>query len=245
MEEMLVMLLEFFLEGFGLVFSALVAAIIAFFNRKKIRQRFAPIDYGEKNQKRKRNYTRSSIIDEKITSRIKEEDPLFDEIAFKEWSKNIFVNVQKALSVKDITNIRGNLDSNLCEHYQLLLHGNEQAGFTNIIEVLKVNFVDFSSFTEDNEKELLEVAINVVNYDYDVENITEKIIRGSKTIKNRTTYKLVFYRKNGSKTRKVENDFNCPNCGAKVEVIQKQCEYCKTLILNGATEWVLNHVEKY
>jgi len=245
MEDIIVMFFELFFEGFIWIFSALVALITAFFNRKKIRQRFAPIDYGEKREKRKRNYNRNLILDEQIILRIQEEDALFNAIEFKEWAKEVFINVQKALCQKDITSIRGNLDSNLCEHYQLLLQGNEQRGVTNIIEVLQVNFVDFSSFTEDNEKELLEVAINVVNHNYDIENTNNKIVRGSKTIKNRTTYKLIFYRKNGSKTQKNEKDFECPNCGAKLIAKQRKCGYCKTLILNGARDWVLNHVEKY
>lgn len=237
--------LELFGEALGAILAAIVAAIVAFFNRKKIASRFAPIDYSERKQKRKRSYTRSPIIDEQIIMRIKEEDPEFNAEAFKEAIKETFLEFQKAWSNGDMTVIRGKLDHNLCEQYQLMLQENKQRGVQNKAEVIQVNYVDFSSYAEDNEKETLEAAINVVMYDYEIEEATDKIINGSKTVKSRTTYKLLFMRKDGTQTGEERGILTCPNCGALLTIEQKKCDYCKALILNNAKEWVLNNIERY
>lgn len=245
MNDLVVVLFEFFAEGVGWIVAAIVGAIIAIKNRKKIRERFAPIDYGENKQKRKRNYTRNSILDEQIILRIKEKDKNLDALKLKEWIKESFKKIQEAWSKKDMSSVIGLMDYNLYEHYQLLLENNEKQGITNKVEIIDVNYVDFSAYTEDYGKDVLEVAINFVGYNYDVENTTNLVIRGSNEIKQRTTYKLTYYRKNGAQTQQEEKEYLCPNCGATLIGNTNQCNYCNTLILNNADEWILNNIERY
>lgn len=245
MNDLVVVLFEFFAEGIVWIVTAIVGAIIAIKNRKKIRERFAPIDYGEKKQKLKRNYTRNSILDEQIIMRIKEKDENFDAFKLKTLVKESFIKIQEAWSKKDMSSVIGLMDYNLYEHYQLLLENNEKQGITNKVEIIDVNYVDFSAYTEDYGKDVLEVAINFVGYNYDVENTTNIVIRGSNEIKQRTTYKLIYYRKNGAQTQLEEKEYLCPNCGATLIENTNQCKYCNTLILNNVEEWVLNNIERY
>ena len=42
-----------------------------------------PIDYGERKEKRKREYTRNLLLDESVVNKIKEDDEMFDASAFK------------------------------------------------------------------------------------------------------------------------------------------------------------------
>lgn len=241
------MILEYIVYIIAGILSAIATAIVTVINRKRVRNRMETLDYMEQKQKRKSSYTRNLMLNDQIVSKIKEEDPNFDELEFKKWSKETFLEFQKAWSNKNFSSIRNRLDNNLCEHYDILSKNNIDENSVNIIDIKQINYVDLSSYSRDNEKELLEVAINVVLHDYIMNKESNKITNGNKTVKIRTTYKLIFYRKLGTQT--TENDITktikCPNCGAKVKMGENKCEYCNSLILNGVKEWILNNIDKY
>lgn len=240
-------LLECFAYIVGGFFSAIVGAVIVIINKKRVRSRMEPLDYIEQKPKRQNNYTRNMMLNEQIVAKIKEKDPTFDEAEFKEWAKETFIEFQKAWTNKNMSKIRNRLDNNLCEQYEILSRNNIEENCENIIEINQINYVDLSSYNADNEKELVEVVMNVVTHDYIKEKITNKIVKGNKKLKLRTTYKLNFYRKLGMKTNKEENNqiISCPNCGAKIKKANKKCEFCNTIVLNGVKEWILNSIDKY
>lgn len=235
-------LLIWIVSGIITTITGVIAVII---NRKKVRQRMDTMDYSSHREKRKTHYTRNLILDEQIALKIKEDDRIFDDIAFKEWAKETFVEFQKAWSNKNLNSISNRLDKSLCEQYTLLASTNIEEDYKNIIAIETINYVDFSSYSNDNEKEIIEVAINVIMYDYVVNEITKEIISGSDKIKQRTTYKLTFYRRMGTQTNNGSNELICPNCGAKIDIKQNKCAYCNTKILNGIRDWILNNIEKY
>lgn len=245
MDDLIVVLLQLFSEGIGWIIAAIIGAIIAIKNREKIRERFAPIDYGEKKQKRKGNYTRNTILDEQIAMKIKKDDKDIDIQKLKEWIKESFIKIQEAWSKKEMENVIGLMDYNLYEQYQLLLDNNEKQGITNKVEIIDINYVDFSSYTEDYGKEIIEVAINTVGYIYDIEKTSNLIIHGSNEIKQRTTYKLTYFRKNGAQTQSDVKEYICPNCGSTLIGSTNKCNYCNTLILNDFENWSLNNIERY
>lgn len=238
-------LLKIILDVIVSIIKGIISKIRAIFKRKKIRENFSSIDYGERKQKRKKSYTRNSILYEQILLRKKEDDPNFDDIAFKEWVKDVFITFQKAWSQKNMMSVRRKVDINLFEQYQLLLNTNNEKDVTNIVDVKQINYIDFSAYSEDSEKEIIELALNVVMYEYDIVESTGNIISGSDKIKHRTTYKLLFLRKNGTQTRTIKKEENCPNCGAPINVLQNKCEYCDAWILNGVRDWVLTGIERY
>ena len=240
-------LLEYFAYIVGGIFSAIVGIVVAGINRKRIRSRMEPLDYAEQMPKRKSSYTRNLFLNDQIVAKIKEDDPAFNELEFKEWAKETFVEFQKAWTNKNLSQIRNRLDNSFCEQYELLSKSNIDENCENIIEIKQINYIDLSSYSTDNEKELVEVAINVVMHDYTKEKITNKIVNGNKNLKIRTTYKLIFYRKLGTKTNEEENSelIRCPNCGAKIKTGNKKCDFCNTIVLNGVKEWILNSIDKY
>lgn len=230
--------------AYGII-TTISGAIAVILNRKKVRARMETVDYGDHKEKRKKNYTRNLILDEQIVLKIKEDDSNFDDIAFKEWAKESFIEFQKAWTNKDINSISSKLDKSFREQYNLLLDTNIEKDCKNIIDIKTVNYVDFSSYSNDNEKEIIEVAINVVLYDYTINETTRVIVGGSEKIKQRTTYKLTFYRKLGTLTNGGDTVLVCPNCGGKIDNKQNKCMYCDTWILNGVKDWILNNIEKY
>lgn len=245
--------MDFIAEGLGEILfwiasgiiTTITGAIAVILNRKKVRKRMATVDYGDHKEKRKKNYTRNLILDEQIAIKIKEDDATFDDIAFKQWAKETFIEFQKAWTNKDINSISSRLDKSLCEQYNLLLNTNLEKDCKNIIDIKTVNYVDLSSYSNDNEKEIVEVALNVVLYDYVINESTKEIVSGSEKIKQRITYKLTFYRKLGIQTNNKNSLLVCPNCGGKIENKQNKCVYCGTWILNGVKDWILNNIEKY
>ena len=240
-------LLEYFAYIVGGIFSAIVGIVVVGINRKRIRSRMEPLDYAEQMPKRKSSYTRNLFLNDQIVAKIKEDDPAFNELEFKEWAKETFVEFQKAWTNKNLSQIRNRLDNSFCEQYELLSKSNIEETCENIIEIKQINYIDLSSYSTDNEKELVEVAINVVMHDYTKEKTTNKIVNGNKNLKIRTTYKLIFYRKLGTKTKEEENSelIRCPNCGAKIKTGNKKCDFCNTIVLNGVKEWILNSIDKY
>lgn len=224
--------------------SLVTGTVAMIVNKKRVRKRMDLLDYNEGKQKRKNNYTRNIYLDEQITLKIKEEDEHFDEIAFKEWAKETFVEFQKAWSNKNMIQIRSRLDDNLYEQYKILLDTNVEEDCANIVDVKKINYVDFSGHSEDNEKEIIEVVINAVLINYTINKQTNQLVSGSESVKIRTTYKMIFYRKTGAQTNGI-NNVVCPNCGGKILSNQNRCEYCKTWVLNNMKVWVLNSIERY
>lgn len=241
MDDYIAMLMGEMLEG-GAEF--ITDNIVKPINRRRINKRMEPLDYHTYTHGRKRNHTRNLIVDQHISMKIKQNDPNFDSEALKEWTKDTFVKLQKAWTERNIEQLRKRLDTNLYENYKVLLETNVATNCTNVIDIQNVNYVDFLSYNIDNEKEILDLVINVVMYNYTLNDLTQEIIDGSKTIKERTTYKLKLYRKMGSKTDD-ERVSKCPNCGADLNSEQNKCEYCNTWILNGLKDWLLNSVDKY
>ena len=245
MESILEYLGEFLIYiVYGLI-SVVVGAITMIINRKKVRERMELLDYNEGKEKRKNDYTRNTILDEQIALKIREKDVNFKEQTFKEWVKETFEEFQKAWSNKDMMRIRNRLDNNLYEHYELLQKANIDKECVNKIEIKKVNYVDFSAYSKDNEKEIIEVAINCILVDYALKENTGEIVEGSDTVKIRTTYKLIFYRKNGAQSDGKESTETCPNCGGKIIQGKNKCEYCEALLQNNGNNWLLNSIERY
>lgn len=227
------------------VVAMITGAIAVIINRKKVRSVMDTMDYSSHKEKKKNIYNRSEIVDQQILMKIKENDKNFDETVFKEWARETFVEFNKAWTNKNIKVISARLDKNLCEQYELLLDANIQEGCKNIIDIKQINFIDFYSYSKDDEKEIIEVAINVVLLDYVINETNNKIVSGSKTTKIRTTYKLNFYRKNGTMSDDIQKEKHCPNCGGKISTEDNKCKYCNTTVLNSVQEWLLNNIEKY
>ena len=236
-------------EMVGKIFAGLiniiVKTVITMINKKRVRAKMEPLEYTEFKQKRKNTYTRNMILNDKIILEIKEEDSSFNEKEFKEWAKETFIEFQKAWSTKNINAIRNRLDYDLCEQYNLLLKTNVKESQKEIIEVKQINYIDFSAYSKDNEKEIVEVALNAVTNNYTIDEETKSIISGSKTIKVRTTYKLKFYRKVGIAAKEKNGKVRCPNCGAEILNENNKCEYCKSIYLDGVKSWILNSIDKY
>ena len=188
-------------------------------------------------------------VDESVVeSQVKAIDELFNKEEFIAWSKTLFVKLQEAWMARDWSTIRFFETNELFEQHQRQLQGYIDNHQINMLERICVKSARLSEFKQIGDKDVLTVELSSKMIDYIVNDETMKIVIGDKTTERHSTYKLVFVRKSGVKTKPgmdTVNTTNCPNCGAPTKITSSgQCEYCGSIITTGEYNWVLSNLEK-
>ena len=99
-------------------------------------------------------------------------------------------------------------------------------------ELVNFNIIDAE---ESNGILSIDINLRVKMLDYVVDK-NKKVVRGSNKRKIDIEYAITYVR-NLDK----QNDITCPNCGAKIQnVINNECEYCKTLIVIPSNDFVMS-----
>ena len=194
-------------------------------------------------------YSRNAQRSENVASEVRKVDKYFNDEQFLASVKNLFVKLQTAWSARDWETIRPLESENLFEQHSRQLQGYIDRKQINKIERIAVNFAELVTFAQDNEKDILVVALNSSMNDYIVDEETGKILKGSKDYRVTNTYKLTFIRKKGIVTEEGTDKLkttNCPNCGAPTTITSSgKCEFCGAVITIGAHDWVLGDMERY
>lgn len=206
------------------------------------------------NNRTAQNYNRSTYIrnsakSEAVAEQVRNVDKFFNDEQFLTWTKNLFVKLQTAWSERDWEAIRPLESENLFEQHSKQIQGYIDRKQINKMERIAVNFAELVSFSQDNEKDILVVALNSSMTDYIVDEISGMVLKGSKDSRLTNTYKLTFIRKKGVLTEEGTNELkttNCPNCGAPTKITSSgKCEFCGGVITIGAHDWVLGDMERY
>lgn len=194
-------------------------------------------------------YKRSLYRSEVVAKKIKEIDPLFDENEFLSWVKSMFVKMQNAWEKREWEPMRTFESDSLFEQHLSQIKEYIDKKQINQIDGIDVHYAELVSFNQDNEKDMLEVALNVSMVDYIKDENTNEVIKGNKETRIMNTYKMIFTRKKGVLTQKEPDEPEeviCPNCGAKVKVtISGKCDYCQTVITTYSHGWILNDMERW
>ena len=98
--------------------------------------------------------------------------------------------------------------------------------------IIDYDVIDFDSFKEYTEKDILYVRINayVRIITFDNGKINSKYINDTYILKHISSDTL--------KLKKGTNEIECPNCGASIDATKGECSYCHTKIKN-LQEWIL------
>lgn len=194
-------------------------------------------------------YARNTARSENVANEIRKVDKYFNDEQFLASAKNLFVKLQMAWSARDWETIRPLESENLFEQHSRQLQGYIERKQINKIERIAVNFAELVTFAQDNEKDILVVALNSSMNDYIIDEETGNILKGSKDYRVTNTYKLTFIRKKGIVTEEGTDKLkttNCPNCGAPTTITSSgKCEFCGAVITIGAHDWVLGDMERY
>lgn len=206
------------------------------------------------DEKRRRMYIENrnnrpiNVVEENVEERVKRIDELFNEEQFIAWVKEVFVKMQEAWSKRDWSVIRCFESNNLFEQHQKQLEGYIENHQINKMERICVKSAQLSKFEQSGDKDILTVILNSKMIDYIIDDRTQEIIKGDRTTERHSTYKMVFIRKTGVKTKEGNSEINatnCPNCGAPTQIASSgKCEYCGTIVTTGEFNWVLSNLEK-
>lgn len=195
-----------------------------------------------------RNNQPASVVEENVEEKVKKTDELFNEEQFIAWAKDVFVKMQEAWSKRDWSVIRCFETNDLFEQHQKQLEGYIENHQINKMERICVKSAHLSKFEQSGDKDILTVILNSKMIDYIIDDRTQEIIKGDRTTERHSTYKMVFIRKTGVKTKEENgeiNAINCPNCGAPTQIASSgKCEYCGTIVTTGEFNWVLANLEK-
>ena len=226
--------------GFGGIASIIIFIVIAYLT-SKARGKARPINTQSVNIPQFYN-------EQAVEAQVKAIDELFNKEEFIAWSKTLFVKLQEAWMARDWSTIRYFETNELFEQHQKQLQGYIDNHQINMLERICVKSASLSEFKQIGDKDVLTVVLNSKMIDYIINDETKKIEVGDKTTERHSTYKLVFVRKTGVKTKPgmdTVNTTNCPNCGAPTKITSSgQCEYCGSVITTGEYNWVLSNLEK-
>ncbi|MBQ9314753.1 MAG: TIM44-like domain-containing protein [Clostridia bacterium] len=194
-------------------------------------------------------YVRDEARSKQVAESIRENDKFFNDDKFITDVKNKFIKLQNAWSERDWETIRPIESESLFEQHSKQLQGYITRGQINKMERISVNFAELVSYSVDNEKETVVVALNSSMVDYIIDEKTGNVLKGDRDTRRTNTYKLSFIRKKGVKTEKGTDEVkttNCPNCGAPTRITSSgKCEYCGSVITIGEHDWVLNDMERF
>lgn len=183
-----------------------------------------------------------------IENKIQVNDPDFNKEEFIAWSKNLFVKLQQAWTVRDWSTIRTFETESLFEQHNNQLQGYINNNQINVMDRICVNYAHLYGYRVEGDKEILTVRLNSRMEDYIIDATTKQVIKGQKGLDKVNTYLLIFIRKNGVKTKPGTtevNTTNCPNCGAPTQITSSgKCEYCGSVITTGEYNWVLSNLQR-
>lgn len=239
-------------SGIGTIIVAIIVIAIIVASMKN-KNGGAISTYTEPARTTKNGYASGYVRDEarskQVAESIRENDKFFNEDKFISDAKNKFIKLQNAWSERDWETIRPIESESLFELHSKQLQGYKDRGQINKMERIAVNFAELVSYSVDNEKETVVVALNSSMVDYIIDEKTGNVIKGDRETRRTNTYKLSFIRKKGVKTETGTDEVkttNCPNCGAPTRITSSgKCEYCGSVITIGEHDWVLNDMERF
>lgn len=175
--------------------------------------------------------------DEAVVQKIKQYIPNFNCEEFLTQGYKIYLDVQNAWMNFNLEDVKDVISDEMFNMYQAQLDTLEVKGEQNIMK----GFVNMNSYIKDvvnqNNNITITTCYIIEFYDYIINKVTGKVIRGTSTSKIRATYEMKF--------RKTLDDSlvidKCPNCGAKIDKMNGagRCEYCGSKVVSENAKWIL------
>ena len=177
---------------------------------------------------------------------IKTWDPDFSEEAVKQRLSNLYVQMQNCWTDRDISPLRGDFTDEQFAQYDRQLQRYRSEGQTPVVERIAVMDVNFSGVKQDDTHDILvaTLATRITTY---VKNDSDgKIVSGNPNAEKFMRYEWTLIRPKGSKTlaQKTDAAFNCPNCGAPMDINKSaKCPYCGSIVNRSDYDWVISGIK--
>ena len=177
---------------------------------------------------------------------IKTWDPDFSGEEVKQRLSNLYVQMQNCWTDRDISPLRGDFTDEQFAQYDRQLQRYRTEGKTPMVERIAVMDVNFSGVKQDDTHDILvaTLATRITTY---VKNDSDgKIVSGDPKAEKFMRYEWTLIRPKGSKTlaQKADTAFNCPNCGAPMDINKSaKCSYCNSIVNRADYDWVISGIK--
>ena len=162
---------------------------------------------------------------------------------FISFAKRVYIDIQTAWCMRDLSPVRAFLHENLYDATSKQIQAKIGQGVIYHYESMVVNTAYLTSYAQDSQFEHLTVYLNARMIDWQEDERTGNILRGDKTTRWDLRYKMRFMRSAGVLTRNeiaALTKHSCPNCGAPLEFTSSaQCAFCHSVVTTGQYSWVL------
>ena len=114
------------------------------------------------------------------------------------------------------------------------------------MERISVLGCDIRGWKQDNENDILVIALRTRITDYVIKDDDSTVVRGNPNSEKFMEYEWELIRTKGVKTAERGTTVvkNCPRCGAPLNINHTaKCEYCDSVITVNEHDWVLNTIK--
>jgi predicted lipid-binding transport protein (Tim44 family) len=173
-------------------------------------------------------------------------DPRFNKEEFLGQVQRSFFVVEEAWSRRKPELSRQVMADGLWQQHRVQISGYVDAHKRNVLEDLAVGTITVIVAGTDANYDTITVRILASCADYDVDDRTDKLIRGNKEV-GQWSEDWTFQRSSSAKTPQSGGTLSdrCPNCGAPLDLdLVGECKYCKAPVSSGNYDWVLARISQ-
>ena len=173
-------------------------------------------------------------------------DPSFSASEFREKLSNLYVRFQNDWQAKDITELRPYLSDAFFAQMDRQLDKYRQSNQTNHVDRIAVLGVTLKGWKAEYDHDVIEAVLDTRIVDYVTDDVTGKVVRGSKTNEKFMTYEWTLIRSKGVTTSRSTGTTaqTCPHCGAHIDINHSTvCEYCDSVLTTDTFDWVVTSIK--
>lgn len=185
-----------------------------------------------------------------VADQIRVHDPYFTEAQMREKVANLYTDMQSCWERQDWEPMRAHLTDDLFSQMGRQLNELVQRGQINKMERIAVMDVALMNFYQDEQFDNLTLRLQTRLVDYTIDRRTGKVVSGDPKREKFMTYDWTMVRTLGTQTTALgleQKDkaisFNCPHCGAPIDLTQSaRCAYCGSIVKAAEFDWVLSKI---
>jgi predicted lipid-binding transport protein (Tim44 family) len=177
---------------------------------------------------------------------IQAHDPDFDQAAFLAEVERCFFVVQQAWCERKPELSRRVMADGIWQQHKVQIDQYTAQHRRNMLDNLSIGNATVVAAHTDQSYDTVTVRILAASADYDVDDQSGKVVRGSRDV-NQWTEDWIFQRSSEATTKQDAGTLNqhCPNCGAPLDLdLAGACSYCKAPIMSGRYDWVLTRIDQ-
>jgi len=177
---------------------------------------------------------------------IRKWDPDFSDKDIKERLSNLYVQMQNCWQARDISSLRGYFTDAQYAQYDRQLQRYRDDRHTPVIERIAVLDVTLRGVQQDGAYDILVANLYTRITTFTIDDGTGQIIRGSRSQEKFMSYEWTLIRPRGARTLAQRKDeaFNCPNCGAPLNINRTaKCPYCDSIVTKANYDWVISDIK--